>query len=104
MKHFIIIAAFFTFSIRSLHAQNLVVNSNFTGGSSTGWSTGSSIEINPQSVYGGPSSSIYVTEIDMERSLSQQVCILPGLSYTFTYQASRRPQSGSPASPGITVK
>lgn len=99
-----VIVALFTLNICSLQAQNLVVNSNFAGGSTTGWSTASSIEINPQSTYGGPSSSIYVTEIDNERSLSQQVCILPGLSYTFTYQATRRPQTGSPANPGIKVK
>ena len=99
-----IIAALFTLNICSLQAQNLVVNSDFTGGSTTGWSTTSSIEINPQNVYGGPSSSIYVTEIDAERSLSQQVCVLRGLSYTFTYQAARRPQTGSPANPGIQVK
>jgi len=87
-----------------LQAQNLVTNSNFTGGSYTGWSTSSSIEVNPQTTYGGPSSSIYVTEIDVERTLNQQVCILPGLSYTFTYQATRRPQSGTPTHPGIQVK
>jgi hypothetical protein len=29
---------------------------------------------------------------------------LRGLSYTFTYQATRRPQTGSPANPGIKVK
>jgi len=85
-------------------AQNLVTNSNFTGGSSTGWSTDCSIEINPQSTYGGPSSSIYVTEIDNERCMNQQVCILPGLSYTFSFQATRRTQTGSPANPGLQVK
>ena len=88
----------------STRAQNLVNNPNFSSGSSSGWSTGCSIEINPQSTYGGPSSSIYVTEIDVERCLNQQVCIMPGLSYTFTYQATRRPQIGSPASPGLQVK
>ena len=99
-----IIAALFTLNISSLQAQNLVVNPDFTGGSTTGWSTASSIEVNPQTTYGGPSSSIFVTEVDAERSLSQQVCILRGLSYTFTYQATRRPQTGSPANPGIQVK
>jgi hypothetical protein len=87
-----------------VRAQNLVSNSNFTGGSSSGWSTACSIEINPQSTYGGPSSSIYVTEIDNERCMNQQVCILPGLSYTLSFQATRRPQSGSPANPGLQVK
>lgn len=90
--------------VAGLHAQNLVTNSDFAGGSSTGWSTSSSIEINPQTTYGGPSSSIYVTEIDVERTINQQVCILPGLTYTFTYQATRRPQTGTPANPGMVVK
>jgi hypothetical protein len=88
----------------STQAQNLVSNSNFSGGSSSGWTTGCSVEVNPQSTYGGPSGSIYVTEIDVERCLSQQVCILPGLSYTLAYTATRRPQSGSPANPGLQVK
>lgn len=87
----------------NLQGQNLVVNSDFTDGSSSGWSTSSSIEINPQTIYGGPSSSVYVSEIDVERTLNQQVCILPGLSYTLTYQATRRPQSSTPSSPGIKL-
>lgn len=91
-------------SVTTADGQNLVTNSNFSGGSSSGWSTSSSIEVNPQTTYGGPSSTIYVTEIDVERSINQQVCVLPGLTYTFTYQASRRPQSATPASPGIVVK
>ncbi|HEY4155569.1 MAG TPA: T9SS type A sorting domain-containing protein [Puia sp.] len=86
-----------------VHAQNLVVNSSFTGGSSTGWSTGSSLEINPQSVYGGTSSTDYATELDVERTINQKVCILPGLSYTLTYQASRRTGGGTPANPGLQV-
>ena len=100
----ILAAALICLNTRSLHAQNLVTNSNFTGGSSSGWSTSSSIEVNPETTYGGPSSGIYVTEIDVERTLNQQVCIIPGISYTFTYQATRRPQSGTPANPGIQVK
>jgi hypothetical protein len=86
----------------TLHAQNLVVNSNFTGGSSTGWSTSSSLEINPQSVYGGGSSA-YATELDVERTINQKVCILPGLSYTLTFQASRRTGGGTPSNPGLQV-
>jgi len=89
--------------VSNLQGQNLVVNSDFTGGSSSGWSTSSSIEINPQTIYGGPSSSVYVSEIDVERTLNQQVCILPGLSYTLTYQVTRRPQSSTPSAPGIKL-
>ncbi|MES1250173.1 MAG: DUF642 domain-containing protein, partial [Chitinophaga rupis] len=87
-----------------LHAQNLVTNSAFAGGSFTGWSTSSSYEINAQSVYGGPSSSIYATEIDNERTVNQQVCILPGLTYTLTYEATRKPDASTPKNPGVTVK
>lgn len=86
----------------AVHAQNLVVNSDFAGGSSTGWSTSSSIEINPQSVYGGGSSA-YSTELDVERTINQKVCILSGLSYTLTFQASRRTGGGTPANPGLQV-
>jgi hypothetical protein len=96
--------ALFMFNVTGTQAQNLVVNSNFTNGSTTGWSTSSSMEVNPQNVYGGPSSSVYVTEVDNERTLNQQVCILPGLKYSFTYQVLRRPQSGTPSNPGIVVK
>ncbi|HEY4205840.1 MAG TPA: T9SS type A sorting domain-containing protein [Puia sp.] len=99
-----LVAALFVFNVTLVQAQNLVVNSDFASGSTTGWSTSSSMEVNPQSVYGGPSSSIYVTEVDYERTLNQQVCILPGLKYTFTYQVLRRPQSGTPSNPGIVVK
>lgn len=90
--------------ISVLHAQNLVTNSDFAGGSSTGWSTSSSLEINPSSVYGGPSSSLYVTELDEERTINQQVCILPGLTYTLTYYASRRTQTPTPTIAGLRVK
>ena len=98
------LAAALLLNVNHAGAQNLVTNSSFAGGASTGWSTSASIEINPQTTYGGPSSSIYVTELDNERNISQQVCVLPGLTYTFSYQASRRPQSGTPANPGVTVK
>lgn len=91
-------------SITVLHAQNLVTNSDFAGGSSTGWSTSSSLEINPSSVYGGPSSSLYVTELDKERTINQEVCILPGLTYTLTYYASRRTQSPTPTIAGMRIK
>ena len=100
----LLLSAMFLLAAGCLKGQNLVVNSNFTGGSSTGWSTTSSIEVNPQSVYGGPSSSSYVTEMDAEHTMNQKVCVLPGLSYTFTYQATRRPQTGTPVNPGIQVK
>jgi len=103
-RRFILSLACLAAAFLSAQAQNLVTNSNFTGGSSTGWSTGCTIEINPETAYGGPDASIYVTEIDVERCINQQVCILPGLSYTFTYKASRRTQGSTPANPDIQVK
>jgi len=101
---FVLALLFATTGVLPAYSQNLVTNSNFSGGSSTGWSTGCTIEVNPQTAYGGPGGSIYVTEIDVERCINQQVCILPGLTYTFTYYATRRTQAPTPASPDMRVK
>jgi hypothetical protein len=87
-----------------LPAQNLVTNPSFAGGSFSGWSTSCTVEVNPETTYGGPSSTIYVTEIDIERCINQQVCILPGLNYTFTFQGSRRIDATTPSNPGLQVK
>jgi len=81
-------------------AQNLVVNPGFTNGT-TGWTTQCSIEINPESVYGGIGSNP-VTEIDVERCMNQEVSITAGTIYDFGFKASRR-QGGTPATVGVTV-
>src|SRR5690349_5541906 len=60
-----------------MSAQNLTTNSSFNNGS-TGWTSSCSVEVNPETTYGGTNASNYVTEIDMERCLDQNICILPG--------------------------
>lgn len=40
----------------------------------------------------------------MERCINQQVCVIPGLTYTFTYSGSRRIDPVTPATPGIQIK
>ncbi|MEO8582979.1 MAG: T9SS type A sorting domain-containing protein [Flavitalea sp.] len=82
-------------------AQNLVVNGGWSNGTA-GWSTGCSIEINPESVYGG-SGSNPVTEIDIERCFNQEISVSADATYNFSYKASRR-QSGTPATVGVNVE
>ena len=84
-------------------AQNLAVNGGFTSGT-TGWTTLCTTELNPETTYGGSSLTNFVTEIDVERCINQQVCILPATTYRFSYKGSRRTQPSTPASVGITVK
>ncbi len=81
---------------------NLVLNPGFSNGSQN-WSTNCSIEINPETVYGGSVSSNYVSEIDIERCFYQNVSITAGSFYLFSFKAARR-QSGTPATVGVTVK
>ena len=84
-------------------AQNLVVNGGFSNGT-TGWTTNCTTEVNPEPTYGGTASSNYVTEIDVERCINQQVCILPGATYRFTYRGSRRTQSTTAATVALNLK
>jgi len=84
------------------NAQNLVSNSDFNA--FTAWNTSCSIEVNPESVYGGTSATNNVTEIDMERCFNQHICVLAGTSYTLSFKGSRRTAGATPANPGITIK
>ncbi|AEW01492.1 hypothetical protein A4D02_05735 [Niastella koreensis] len=86
-----------------MSAQNLVTNSSFSN-SSTGWTSSCSVEVNPESVYGGSSTTNNVTEIDMERCLDQNVCIVPGATYVLSFRASRRIDASTPSNPGIAIK
>jgi len=86
-----------------MEAQNLVTNSSFSNGS-TGWTGGCSVEVNTENVYGGPSSINYVTEIDMERCLDQNICIMPGVTYVLSFKATRRIDASTPNNPGIAIK
>ncbi len=81
--------------------SNLVVNPGFTNGTQ-GWSTDCTIEINPESVYGGNNSNP-VSEIDIERCLRQEIAVSAGAMYDFSFKAGRR-QGSTPATVGITVK
>jgi hypothetical protein len=83
-------------------AQNLITNPGFENGT-TGWSTDCSMEINPEPVYGGTTSSNAVTEIDAERCFNQQVTVSAGAIYDFSFLASRRTGGGTPASVGVNV-
>lgn len=99
----IILLTLLTFGTALLQAQiNLVQNPGFTNGTQS-WSTTCSIEINPETVYGGTDASNKVSEIDIERCLHQDISIVPGVQYNFSFKAARR-QSGTPATVGLTVK
>src|SRR5687767_4468099 len=87
---------------KALGQTNLITNPDFSGGS-TGWSTNCTIEINPETVYGGSVSSNRVTEIDTERCLYQDVTITPGTIYTLSYRAARRIGGPTPATVGVNV-
>ena len=86
-----------------MSAQNLATNSSFSNGS-TGWTNSCSVEIYSESTYGGPSSSNSVTEIDMERCLDQDICIMPGVTYVLSFKATRRIDASTPNNPGIAIK
>lgn len=95
---------FFSFIFStSVYGQNLIVNPGFNGNAS-GWSTACTIEINPETVYGGSVSSNYVTEIDVERCINQQVCIFPGQSYNFSFKGSRRKDGNTPNTVSIIAR
>ncbi len=86
-----------------IKAQNLVTNSSFSNGN-TGWTTSCSVEVNPETTYGGTNSANSVTEIDMERCLDQNICIMPGVTYVLSFKATRRADVNTPNNPGVAVK
>jgi hypothetical protein len=86
-----------------VQAQNLVTNSSFTQGT-TGWLSNCSIEVNDETVYGGSNASNSVTEVDKQRCIDQDVCILAGVTYQLTFKGSRRIDASTPASPGIAIE
>lgn len=97
----VIVAGSLVFNNSALAQQNLVTNPGFTNGTN-GWATDCSIEINPETVYGGSVSSNPVAEIDIERCFKQEISVSSGAMYNFSYKASRR-QGGTPATVGVTV-
>lgn len=84
-------------------AQNLVTNSSFSNGT-TGWTGGCTVEIYPETVYGGSNASNIVTEIDQQTCVDQDVCVMAGVTYNLTFKGSRRTSGGTASSVGITVK
>ena len=84
-------------------AQNLVTNSSFNNGS-TGWSGSCSVVVNPETVYGGSNASNYVTQVDGANCLDQDICVLPGFTYTLTFKATRRIDASSNSTASIAIK
>lgn len=84
-------------------AQNLVTNSSFSDGAA-GWTGSCSVEVNPETVYGGTNASNNVTEIDMERCLDQNICVMPGVTYKLSFRATRRPDANTPNTVGFAIK
>lgn len=93
-KLFLLLSIFFLAS--NLHAQELLLNGNFNA-SSANWVTScTSVEATYfETTYGGTVGTNRVAEVDDESCFHQDVCVLPGASYVFSMQASRR-TSGSP--------
>jgi len=80
---------------RSASAQNLIQNGTFDA-MGAGWTT-SCVNVEAygyETTYGGPSPTNHVAEIDDEACMHQDVCVLPGASYTFAMDASRRVAGG----------
>ena len=84
-------------------AQNLITNSSFSNGS-TGWTSTCTVEINPETIYGGSNAANNVTEIDVETCIDQNVCIMAGVTYTLSFKGSRRTAGSTASSVGITIK
>jgi hypothetical protein len=84
-------------------AQNLVTNSSFSNGT-TGWTGSCTVELYPETVYGGSDASNTVTEIDMETCVDQDICIMPGVTYNLTFKGTRRTGGGTASSVGISIK
>jgi hypothetical protein len=84
-------------------AQNLVTNADFSNGN-TNWTNSCTVEIYPETVYGGSNASNSVTEIDEETCIDQDVCIMAGVTYSFSFKSSRRTVGGTSSSVGISIK
>lgn len=87
----------------SIFSQNLVVNGDFSGGGGSWSNGGCTLETGPVSVYGG-SGSDAIAEIDQASCGQQTICLIPGLTYTLQFDASRRTAGGcTPATVGMNI-
>ena len=86
-----------------LSAQNLATNSSFSNGT-TGWSGSCSVEIYPETTYGGSDATNSVTEIDEETCIDQNVCIMAGVTYRLSFRGTRRTAGSTASSVGISIK
>ena len=94
---FLIFTLTFVLQLHSnLFAQNLLQNGTFNNTTSNWVTSCTSIEaVYFETTYGGSVSTNHVAEVDDESCFHQDICVLPGASYIFSMQASRR-TTGSP--------
>jgi len=86
------------------YAQNLIVNSNFSQGT-TGWNAPCSMEVYPETAYGGPDASKNVTEIDRERCINQKICVMDNTTYVISLNTTRRPDpNNTPPTVGFIMQ
>ena len=99
MKFFSLLIALCTLLVCRMpaSAQQLVTDGDFNG-SGAGWTTAcTSVEAYAyETTYGGTDPTNHVAEIDDEACMYQDVCVLPGCSYTFSMDASRRTTGSAP--------
>ncbi len=103
MKLRLVIFLAFTFLLsmglgtKNAAAQQLFKNGDFNATTSYYTTACSSVEATYyESTYGGSSSTNHVAEVDDESCFYQDVCVLPGMSYVFSMDASRRTAGGAP--------
>lgn len=83
-------------------AQNLLQNPGFNNGNANWTYNSMKVEVNPESVYGGSSTSNLVAEVDKEVGLRQLVAITKG-SFRFSFNAFRR-INGAPSTVSIRIR
>jgi hypothetical protein len=98
-----IVLFFVIFAITKIQAQSFV-NGTFASGNSNWNLTGSSIETNPESTYGGAGSN-KVAEVDYLVSLYQTVSgFVIGETYSLNFVASRRTRNPGPNPASVVVR
>jgi hypothetical protein len=85
-------------------AQNQLNNSDFRE-KSTYWDIKDmTVEINPETIYGGTDESNIAAGINAEAGLRQQADLKPGLEYMIRFRGSRSISKETPDDPGITIR